>query len=262
MIPTSRHSLTAVNILSEIEMHHKTKMKIFYTQFRTELCKTIVQLCAANQILVNNTLLVSLKKVVVHFGYLNTKDFVAQECECMLRFLIPLVATMPRVKELIVEIADLVEMELSQLLISKYKGIFLYVYLEEPENVCNESMKYLERETGMSGSMLRKNNFRMLLNELLLNFHINHERALQLLKLLLEENSQEMDIQDYLQPLLLGVLLNFDRKLEKQSERKDALLSLIELFRLVFLLVFFLATICDFCSLQIYWKKEFECNAF
>lgn len=79
----------------------------------------------------------------------------------------------------------------------------------------------------------------MILNELLLNFHVNHQRGLQLLKLLVQEDSQEIQtsqtIQDYLQPLLLGVLLNFDRMLERQSEREDALRSLIELFRLVLL---------------------------
>lgn len=88
----------------------------------------------------------------------------------------------------------------------------------------------------------------MILNDLLLNFHVNRQRGLQLLQLLVQEESQEIGtihtIQDYLQPLLLGVLLNFDRKLEKQSERESALRSLIELFRL------FLLCSCVYTNIQ------------
>lgn len=77
----------------------------------------------------------------------------------------------------------------------------------------------------------------MILNELLLNFHVNPDKVLQLLRLLVEEDNQEcrslQSIQDYLQPLLLGVLSYFDRKLEQQSEQKNALLSLAQLFKYV-----------------------------
>lgn len=103
----------------------------------------------------------------------------------------------------------------------------------------------------------------MILNDLLLNFHVNRQRGLQLLQLLIQEDSQEIGtihtIQDYLQPLLLGVLLNFDRKLEKPSERESALRSLIELFRLC-LLSFYVYT--NTHLLQIYRGEKFECDAF
>lgn len=94
-------------------------------------------------------------------GFSSTKDFVAQECEYLLRSLVPLTVKMPRVKDLISEIADMLEMELSQLLVSKYKGIFLHIYLTVPENVREQAIAYLEKETRMSGPVLRKNNFRV-----------------------------------------------------------------------------------------------------
>lgn len=161
MIPSSKHSLMAVNTVLTIEKTHKTKIKTFYSKFRKELCKTIAELCAINQALVNSTLHASLQKLGMLLGFFNTKDFVAQECEHLLRFLVPLLSTMPKVKELISEMADMVEVELPQLLAAKYGGIFLHTYLKEPEHVYNKTMEYLERETGMTGQMLRKNNFRV-----------------------------------------------------------------------------------------------------
>lgn len=236
MIPTSRHSLMSVQIFITIERKQKTKIKTFYGRFRKELCRTIAELCAINQALINRSLRASLQKIGVQLGFTSTKDFVAQECEYLLRILVPLIVEMPRVRILISEMANLIGIELPQFLASKYAGVFLHVYLNESEDVFKQAMTYLERETGMTGPVLRKTNLRVILNELLLNFHINHEKVLQLLKLLVEEDSQEskvfQEIQDYLQSLLLGVLLNFDRKLEKQCERKNGLLSLTQLFRL------------------------------
>lgn len=73
----------------------------------------------------------------------------------------PLTVKLPRVRELVNEMADMMEMDLAQLLVSKYKGVFLYVYLNVPDSVREEALAYLERETGMSGPVLRKNNFRV-----------------------------------------------------------------------------------------------------
>lgn len=161
MIPTSKHSLTAINIFVTIEIEHKTKLKILFAQFRKELCKTIVEMAALNQTLNNSTLYASLQKIATQFGYTSTKDFVVQECDYLLRFLVPLIATLPRIRELINELADMVGMEVAQMLLAKFKGIFLHLYLSETEQVCQQAMVYLEKETGSSGSTLRKNNFKV-----------------------------------------------------------------------------------------------------
>lgn len=73
----------------------------------------------------------------------------------------PLTVKLPNVKVLVNEMADMVEMDFAQLLVSKYKGVFLYVYLNAPESVREKALAFLERETGMSGPVLRKNNFRV-----------------------------------------------------------------------------------------------------
>lgn len=161
MIPTSKHALMAVNTCLTIEKKHKTKIKVLYTKFRKDLCKTIVELCAVNQALIGSSLQASLQKVGMMLGFFSTKDFVSQECEYMLPILVALSVTMPRVKELIREMADLVGLDVPQLLASKYGSVLLHIYLKEAEDVCKKAMLFLERETGMSGPVLRKNNFRV-----------------------------------------------------------------------------------------------------
>lgn len=161
MCPTSKHSLMAVNTFLTIEKKHKTKINDLYVKFRKEICQRIVELCAINQALINRTLHASLRKVGVLLGFFSTKDFVTQECEYLLSFMVPLLAIMPKVSELICEMAEMIEIELPQLLATKYGGIFLNIYLREPEHVYLKAMEYLERETGMPGPTLRKNNFRV-----------------------------------------------------------------------------------------------------
>lgn len=225
ILPNSKHSLVAVDNFLTIEKRHKTKTKLLYLKFRKELCKTLADLCAINQALLNRPLQTSLQKVALLLEFFSTKDFVTEEWQYLLPYFVALLVKMPKVQGLIQEMAVMVGMSVSQLLASKYGYIFLYVYLKESEEVCKASLSYLERETGMSSAILRKNNFRVLLSELLLNFHEHRDRVLSALNLLLcDEESRT--IQDQLQPLLLGILRCFDRNLER-----NALLSLAELLK-------------------------------
>lgn len=234
MIPTSKHCVKAAAIFARLEKTYKTKIRLVYLQFRKEFCKSIVQLAIINQTLTNGTFYESLRKVRGCLGFSSTKEFITQESEYLLRYLIPLLTTTPKVSVLINEIAGAAGMELPAYLSSVYSQVYMHIFLNEPEDVCKQAMAYLERETGITGGpTLQTNNFRVILNEILLNFHVNQERIVKLIQLLLERTDRRppQTVQDYLESLLLGVLLNFDRKLDKQLERKNALLSLAQLFR-------------------------------
>lgn len=161
MIPTSKYSLIAVNIITEMENKQQMKVKHLYLKFRRELCKSIVELCAINQGLMDSNLESSLEKVALVLGFSSPKDFVSRECHYLLPFLVPLVIKIPRVEVLIQEVASLVQLRESELLASKYGNIFLRIFLNEPDDVKKKSMNFLESVTGMSGAALRKRSFKV-----------------------------------------------------------------------------------------------------
>ncbi|KRT79873.1 hypothetical protein AMK59_8162 [Oryctes borbonicus] len=233
MIPTSNYPAIAENYLLELAKKHNTKPLLLYGRYRREICQYLVDLCAINQALVSYTMKKSLEHISIVLGYLNAKDFVCKENSYLVPYLVSLIVLMPDVLDLIKETADLSEIEQGELLASNYGGIFLYLFLNKSEKEFKDCMKYIEAKTLMTASVLRKRNFKVILNELLLNFHEKRERVLVALRLLASEDTdgEVMNIKripDYLQPRFLGVLQYFDTKL---FAKKQVLLSLAEIFK-------------------------------
>ncbi|KAJ8944483.1 hypothetical protein NQ314_009467 [Rhamnusium bicolor] len=235
MIPTSRHSLIAVNKCFKISKRNYATTTSIYSQNKKELCEVIVHLCSVNQALINYTLTSSLEKVSLMLGFYSPKEFVTQESNYLLPFMVFKNVKMPAVNKLIQEMASLMDLDVSEMLSTKYGYIFIYIFLEEMNtNDFKQCMLYLEKTTGMSGPTLRKRNFRIILNELLLNFHEKKERVVLALSLLADEDSENKinSIPDYLQSHFLGVLLYFDVRLISKNSKKDKiLLSLADLLK-------------------------------
>ncbi|GJQ85421.1 hypothetical protein Trydic_g23851 [Trypoxylus dichotomus] len=233
MIPTSKHSGIAENYLLELAKKQNKKLLLLYVRYRREICQILIEICAINQALIRYPMAKSLENVSIMLGFSNAKEFVSKENSYMMPYLVSTMVLMPHVLHLIEETADLSEIDQGELLASNYGGIFLYLFLNKSEKEFKDSMKYIEDKTGMTASILRKRNFKIILNELLLNFHKKRERVLVALKLLASEDTDGevmhvKKIPDYLQPRFLGVLQYFDTKL---VAKKEVLLSLAEIFK-------------------------------
>ncbi|KAK5640945.1 hypothetical protein RI129_009492 [Pyrocoelia pectoralis] len=218
MYPTSKHYLIASNIWIEMAHQQNTTTKIIYLQYRKQLCGNIVKICAINLAAVDYSLSMSLEKISTVLGFYGAKDFVAKESQSLLPALTSLIVGMPKVERLVEEFASLVEMNVKDLLISKYGNIFLHVFLNETEAMFKNLMKYIETKTGCSGRTLRKRDLLVILNDLLLNFHEYRDRVLVGLRILATDDCDGPTISieqipEYLQPKLLGVLAHFDMKL-------------------------------------------------
>ncbi|CAH1116639.1 unnamed protein product [Phaedon cochleariae] len=234
MIPTSKYPLIAVNKCFKLAKRNETSTTTIYSQNKKELCEVIVQLCTVNQALINYGLSTSLQKVSLMLGFYGSKEFVTQESNHLLPFFVSKIVKMPAATRLILEMSTLMETDVSELLSMKYGYIFIYVFLEMSNEEFKKCMLYLEKSTSSSGPSLRKRNFRIILNELLLNFHEKKDKVALALKLLADEDTEtkSSSIQDYLHSHFLGVLLYFDVKLISKNIRKDKfLLSLADLFR-------------------------------
>ncbi|XP_017770441.1 PREDICTED: serine/threonine-protein kinase atr-like [Nicrophorus vespilloides] len=231
MMPISNHSIIAVNVITDLPTIHNTTMSKLYSRFRRELCKIIVNLCVINQALVNYNLATSLEKISFVFGFFGPKNYIVEESRYLLPLFVPLIVKIDAVKKLIDEMAYMNEIDLSELLTSKYGYIFLQIFLNCPPDVSKMSMKYIEINTGLDGSTLRKQNVMVILNELLLNFHDNRSRVISALENLAKDFDSENSISDFLQPRFLGVLQYFDLKLMGQSvTKRKVLLSLAQIF--------------------------------
>lgn len=171
MIPNSNYSWLAVNVFIELSKTHGVSNTVLYQKYKKELCKEIVELCAINQALVNNSLSASLERISLVLGFFSVKNFVMQDCHYLLPHLVPLVVNMPKVSCLIEEVSSLVELDLADLLASRYGNIFLQLFLYETDVIFNASMKYLENSTYLSGPVLRKRNFKV--NTLFVVYYFN-----------------------------------------------------------------------------------------
>ncbi|XP_057666885.1 serine/threonine-protein kinase ATR-like [Diorhabda carinulata] len=233
MTPTSKYNLDAVDRCFKLAENNKTSTTIIYSQNKKEICEVITQLCCA----VESNLATSLEQVAHMLGFYGSKDFVNQECNYLLPFFVAKTVKMPAVKNLIQEMATMMDIDLGEMLSSKYGYIFIHIFLEDmPNEDIKQCMMFLENSTHSSGVSLRKRNFRIILNELLLNFHEKNDKVLLALRLLSNEDFENQgkanSIQEYLQSHFLGVLLYFDLKMISKNAGKDKfLLSLADLFK-------------------------------
>ncbi|XP_071056684.1 serine/threonine-protein kinase ATR [Onthophagus taurus] len=234
-IPLSCYPEIAQCYFLDLAESQQTKPRLLYGKFRREICEMIADLCAINQQLAIYTIMESLENVPMVLGYSSTKDFLRTESTYLIPFFVSLIVLMPGVKTLIHEISTLINTDLNELLANNYGGIFLQIFLNKDEDTFKQCMRYVEQTTRLSGPILRKRNFRTILNELLLNFYDKKERVLHALLLLMKEDTDGQkltisQIPDYLQPRFLGVLQYFDTKL---FSNKQVLLSLPKIFELM-----------------------------
>ncbi|KYB25791.1 Serine/threonine-protein kinase ATR-like Protein [Tribolium castaneum] len=227
MVPTSKHSLIAVNKFFKLAELHDTTPSQLYKQNKREMCELIAHLCIVNQTLVNYPLATSLCKISTTLESYGSKDFVTLECQHLLPFFVHKAIKSPLVGNLIEQMALLIDVGLTELLASIYGNIFLHVFLNGTKDDFKQSTLYLEKTTGLPSATLRKRNLWEILKQLLLNFHEKRDKVVLALRFLANEDAETRtdDVREYLQPRLLGLLQHFDFKLmAKNTNRKDAIL--------------------------------------
>ncbi|KAK4874516.1 hypothetical protein RN001_013876 [Aquatica leii] len=235
MIPTSKYLLIATDIFMEMANVQGINTNVIYLQYKKQLCQNIMKMCAINHALIDYNLLTSLENISLVLGFYGSKDFLMKETRNLLPTLISLIVTMPKIEKLVEEYASLLEISLSELVTTRYGYIFLHLFLNESEDTFKKLMNYIEKCTGCSGKSLRKKDFLVILNELLLNFHEKRDRVLLGLRILARDDLEGQtlsvnQIPEYLNPKLLGVLAYFDMKLTaRHLDKTKVLLSLAEL---------------------------------
>lgn len=159
MIPTSYYNWIAINNFTELAKLHDVTTLILYKKHQSELCKHIINMCATNQTLINWNLNQSLENVSLLLEYFDCKDFINQNIHLVLSYLIRLVPKMPKVTKLVEEVSTIMNVELSELLMTKYDHIFVQLFLNENDIIFEQCTNYIEDLTKMNGTALKKRNF-------------------------------------------------------------------------------------------------------
>ncbi|KAL1512933.1 hypothetical protein ABEB36_002432 [Hypothenemus hampei] len=235
MVPTSVHSFVAVSRGSKLSELDVSGQLSIYKHYTETICETIGHLCYCNQHIVNASLQESLVKVAVMLGFDGAKDFVNKEAKKLLPHLVAKIVKNPKVGKLISDMACLMDVDVSDLLVRNYGNIFLHLFLGNFDaNDTKRCLTYLETTTKLSGPKLRKLNIRVILNELLMNFHEKRQQVLTTYQLLLSEDNatQASSIEDYIQPYFLPFLLYFDLELTSPYSKKEKIIpSLTDLLK-------------------------------
>ncbi|XP_050294547.1 serine/threonine-protein kinase ATR [Anthonomus grandis grandis] len=235
MVPTSMHRFIAVSRCAKLSDRDGSGILLVYKRNIDAICETIVHLCYCNQYLISASLQESLVHASVIIGYNNAEDLIRKSANKLLPHLVSKTVVEPNVTKLIEEMAGIMEMDLSELIARNYGDVFLHLFLGDMAPADSKKcLNYLENCTHLSGPRLRKQNIKVILNELLLNFHEKRQKVLTCLKLLLDEDNTTAatSIEEYLQPYFLAFLLYFDLALTSEHSKKDKiLLSLADLLR-------------------------------
>lgn len=232
MIPNSKYKLIAVSHLYKVAEVNQMTARELYKSYKQEICDFVVHLCVVNHLLIDYRLSNSLAKMSTILEYFSLRDYLLKECHYLLPFFVARVIKTPSVTKLIEEISSIVNTTTNELISSTYGNIFLYTFLNLSTEDFKLCLNYVEEKTGLSRQALFKRNLSKIVNELLLNFHSKREKVLQALKLLAAEDAKNKNIQDYLQPRLLGVLQHFDfnlvaKNLQKKSNVLESLVDLL-----------------------------------
>ncbi|XP_060518372.1 serine/threonine-protein kinase ATR isoform X2 [Cylas formicarius] len=228
MVPSSIHYLIAINKCLKLSKKDDSGKMILYRQHPEELCERIIHLCYVNLYLVDYSFRDSLVRVSIMLGFDGVGDFVSKESIYLLPYLVVKSVKYSKVSSLISEMAQIMEVEISELLSRKYGNIFLHVFLGDMDKAQSKKcMLYLEKATALSGPKLRKMNIKVILNELLLRFNEKKEKVLTILNLLLQEDCglNSASIPDYIQSNFLAFLLYFDLELSSDYSQKEKILQ-------------------------------------
>lgn len=140
-----------------------------------------------------------------------------------LPFLIPLILRERRLRQIIPEISELISCNPSDFLYDRFPHIYAHVYIFSTDEIANKCYDYLVEIIRIPLPTLIKKHSRVILTELLFQYCCDPERVIKACRQLASIDSDNetnvnytiplMQVADYIQPKILGVLAYFDSKL-------------------------------------------------
>nr|XP_034192073.1 serine/threonine-protein kinase ATR [Osmia lignaria]XP_034192074.1 serine/threonine-protein kinase ATR [Osmia lignaria]XP_034192075.1 serine/threonine-protein kinase ATR [Osmia lignaria] len=215
--------------------------KVLYIRYKRNFLKLIMQCAVYNFIQYSYNMATSIHRVAKCIGYDGSRQLLRKDGHHAVCFLLSFIVNVPNAKVLLHDIAELISMDEKQMLKEYFPYICSYAFLNMPLTTASECLELVSRITQTSLSLLTKESFMGIFEELMLNFHESPEKIVGLLKIISDyDNSLEKNfiihkgIESYLNLRLHGILVNFDMKLGPKSDehtQQSALASLAALMR-------------------------------
>nr|XP_031832738.1 serine/threonine-protein kinase atr-like [Nomia melanderi] len=215
--------------------------KVLYVRYKKDFLKLIVQCAVYNFINYSYNMATSVHRVAKCIGYEGSRQLLRKDGHYAICFLLSFIVDIPNAKALLRDIAELVSMDEKQMLKEYFPYICSYAFLNMPLASAAEYLRLVSSLTQMNLSVLTRQSFMGIFEELMLYFHESPEKVIGLLKIISDyDNSSEKNfitqkgIESYLNLRLHGILVNFDIKLSSKSDehtQKSALASLAALMK-------------------------------
>ncbi|XP_003702936.2 serine/threonine-protein kinase ATR isoform X1 [Megachile rotundata] len=215
--------------------------KVLYVRYKKSFLKLIIQCAVYNFVQYSYNMATSIHRVAKCIGYEGSRQLLRKDGHYAICFLLSFITDVPNAKVLLHDIAELISMDEKQMLKEYFPYICSYAFLHMPLATAAECLKLVSKITQTNLSVLTKESFMGIFEELMLNFHESPEKIVGLLKIISEyDNSSEKNfithkgIESYLNLRLHGILVNFDIKLGPKSDehtQQSALASLAALMR-------------------------------
>ncbi|XP_025986385.1 serine/threonine-protein kinase ATR [Solenopsis invicta] len=215
--------------------------KVLYVRYRKDFLKLLMLRAVYNYINFSYNMATTLHRVAKCIGYEGSRQLMQKDGHYAVCFLIAIIVEMPKANQLLYDIADLIPMDIKQMLQEYFPYICSYAFLNPSLRITTECLKLVTRITETSLALLTKESFMGIFEELMLHFYESPEKIIGLLEIISEYDTSlrgkfntKEQVKSYLNLRLHGILVNFDIKLGPKSDeytQQSALASLAVLIR-------------------------------
>ncbi|KAG5348071.1 ATR kinase, partial [Acromyrmex charruanus] len=215
--------------------------KTLYIRYRKDFLKLLMKRAVSNYINFSYNMATTVHRVAKCIGYEGSRQLLSKDGHYAVSFLIAIIVEMPQANVLLYDVAELIRMDIKQMLQEYFPYIYSYTFLETPLRITTECLKLVTKITETNLGFLTKQSFMGIFEELMLNFHESPEKIIGLLGIILEYDTTQRgkfdtrkQVVSYLNLRLHGILVNFDIKLGPKSDeytQQSALASLVVLIR-------------------------------
>ncbi|XP_011329801.1 serine/threonine-protein kinase ATR isoform X3 [Ooceraea biroi] len=215
--------------------------KVLYVRYRKNFLQIIMERAVSNYISFSYNIATTVHRVAKCIGYEGSRQLLRKDGHYAICFLIACIVDEPKAHELFYDIAELISMDVKQMLEEYFPYICSHAFLGTSVRVTTETLKLVMKLTGFSLAQLTKQSFMGIFEELMLHFYESPEKIVGFLEIISEyDNNQkgnfrtQEQVASYLNLRLHGILVNFDIKLGPKSDehtQQSALASLAVLIR-------------------------------
>ncbi|KMQ96860.1 serine threonine-protein kinase atr-like protein [Lasius niger] len=237
-LPTAVAS--AVVTYQDIANFLNVSPKALYIRYRKDFLELIMKSAVNNYIYYAYNMATTVHRVAKCIGYEGSRQLLRKDGHYAICFLIALIVEVPKASALLDDIAELINMDIKQMLEEYFPYIYSYAFLNIPLRIA-ECLRLITNITKTSLEFLTKQSFMGIFEELMLNFYESPKGIIGFLEIISEYNSNQRgnfgtqeQVASYLNLRLHGILVNFDIKLGPKSDehtQQSALASLAVLIR-------------------------------